>query len=109
MNEPNVKERAKLVATFYCGKTIGNAEKACIAAGYSKRYARGNAYKIVASQEVQEYIKYLQSLTSDEKIATIEQIQEFWTNVMNDEKEPTKNRLRASELLAKAKGAFQEW
>lgn len=109
MNEPKVKEKAKLVATFYCGEAIGNAERSCIMAGYSKRYARGNAYKIVASKDVQEYIAYLRSLTDAEKIATLEQIQEFWTKVMNDPKEATKNRLRASELLAKAKGAFQEW
>lgn len=110
MTEPNVNERKKLVAIFYCGQAIGNAEKACIMAGYSERYARGNAYKIVASSGVQEYIKYLNSLTKKERIATIEEIQEFWTEVMNSEREETKDRLRASELLAKAQGAFNnEW
>lgn len=110
VKEPNVNERAKAVATYYCGEALGNAEKACIMAGYSPRYARGNAYKVVASGGVQEYIKYLNSLTSEKKIATIEEIQSFWTFVMNDENEQIKDRLRASELLAKGKGMFNdEW
>ena len=111
MDEPNVKKKHKLVATYYCGEAIGNAEKACIMAGYSKRYSRGNAYKIVASSGVQTYIKYLDSLKDNSKdIANIESIQEYWTTVMNSKREETKDRLRASELLAKALGAFNnEW
>lgn len=34
-----------------------NAEQAAIRAGYSKRYARGNAHKLVAKGCIQEYIK----------------------------------------------------
>lgn len=107
LEEPNVKLKEKLVATYYCGEALGNAEKACVLAGYSDRYARGNAYKIVATSGVQEYIKYLNSLTAEKDIATIEEIQSFWTNVMRDSNEFMKNRLRASEMLAKIKA--EEW
>lgn len=108
MDEPKVNERAKLVASFYCGEALGNAEKACVMAGYSKRYARGNAYKVVASSGVQKYIKYLNSLVADERIATIKDIQIFWTRVMNNGRDRTADRLRASELLAKSQGAFAD-
>lgn len=110
MEEPKVNEKAKLVATFYCGEALGNAEKACIMAGYSKRYARGNAYKVVASSGVQKYIKYLNDMTQGNSIAAIKDIQEFWTNVMNDRSERTRDRLKASEYLAKAQGVFNaDW
>lgn len=41
-------------------------------------------------------------------IADLEEIFSFWTNVFKDNKEYMKNRLKASELLAKAKGGFIE-
>lgn len=110
MDEPKVDEKSKLVATYYCGEALGNAEKACVMAGYSPRYARGNAYKVVARSGVQKYIKYLNSLTRKQRIATIEEIQEFWTEVMQGGCYEPKDRLRASELLAKAQGAFNnDW
>lgn len=43
-------------------------------------------------------------------IADIADIKAFWTAVMNDSEEVMKNRIRASELLAKAAGAFNnDW
>lgn len=41
-------------------------------------------------------------------IASLDNIFEFWSNVFNDETNNMKNRLKASELLAKSKGAFVE-
>ena len=34
-----------------------NAEQAAIRAGYSEKYARGNAHKLVANSCIQEYIQ----------------------------------------------------
>lgn len=116
MEEPKLKPQFKLVATYYIGECCGNAEQACIKAGYSEKYARGNAYKIVARRDVQEYIAYLRYLQANDPcnptlhIATINEIQGFWSNVMNSRGEETRDRLRASELLAKAKGMFNnDW
>lgn len=113
MEEPKIKPKLKKVATYYAGECMGNAEKSAVMAGYSPRYARGNAYKIIRRKEVQEYLKYLHSLAQEEEqkqIATIADIQEFWTHIMNDKEQSVKNRLKASELLAKAQGAFRgEW
>lgn len=112
MDEPKIKPQLKLVATYYVGECAGNAEQSAIKAGYSEKYARGNAYKLVARKDVQEYIAYLNYLKSNDPtnpalhIATIKEIQSFWTNVMNGRCYEMKDRLRASELLAKAQGAF---
>lgn len=111
MNEPNIKPQYKLVASYYCGEALGNAEKAVILAGYSKKYARGNANKLIARKEIQDYIAYLNSLTKDDvqyHIANIKEIQAFWTTVMQSGNYKTSDRLRASELLAKAQGAFND-
>lgn len=109
MKEPNVKPQYKLVASYYCGECAGNAEQSVIRAGYSRKYARGNAHKLVARPEVQEYITYLNRLTENDPkkhVATAVEIQGFWTEVFLNEEEDLKHRLRASELLAKAKGMF---
>lgn len=113
LKEPNIKSKFKKVAIYYAGECMGNAEKSAVMAGYSPKYARGNAYKIIKRKDVQEYLKYLHSLAKAEEqkqIATIADIQEFWTKIMNDKEQTIKNRLKASELLAKAQGAFNnEW
>lgn len=41
-------------------------------------------------------------------IATLEEIFEFWTTIFQDETNKNQDRLKASELLAKAKGGFIE-
>lgn len=114
MDEPKLKPQFKLVATYYVGEAMGNAEKAVVLAGYSPRYARGNAYKIVARPDVQAYIKWLNSLAEENParhVATITEIQGFWTDVMNNGECRTADRLKASELLAKVHGMFnsEEW
>ncbi|MDE6020313.1 MAG: terminase small subunit [Ruminococcus sp.] len=113
MQEPKLKPQLKLVAKYYVGQACGNAEKAAIMAGYSHSYARGNAYKLVGRQDVQEYIKYLNARSEkdpENHVATTTEIQAFWTDIMKDSDSPNKDRLRASELLAKAKGMFRnEW
>ena len=44
----------------------------------------------------------------NKNIAELEDIYEFWTTTFNNPGEETKDRLKASELLAKSKGAFVE-
>lgn len=109
LTEPKIKPQYKSVAIYFCGEAKGNAEKSVVMAGYSKAYARGNAHKIVARDDVQAYIKYLNSLTSNSlqrHIASIEEIQGFWTEIFTDKQQRTSDRLKASELLAKCKGMF---
>lgn len=45
---------------------------------------------------------------NNKNIAELEDIFEFWTKTFRDNKEDTRDRIKASELLAKAKGGFVE-
>lgn len=111
MEEPKIKPQLQLFAINYSGKCAGNAERSAIEAGYSKSYARGNAHKLVARKDVQEYIKYLNSKENHVRdIMELLDIQEFWTECIKNKNYRTSDRIRASELLAKSKGAFlSEW
>lgn len=102
--------RQKLFCEYYCGKHFGNAYQAAVAAGYSEKYATKNSKHILGNVGVQEYIAELQNKETKKRIATIADVKAFWTEVMNNEDEIMKNRIRASELLAKAGGAFNnDW
>jgi phage terminase small subunit len=111
-----LSDKQKAFAENYCGKHIGNAMQAAIAAGYSPATALGHSHKLLKNKDVQEYIEYLNAnvvtpiAPTAATIATIADIKQFWSNVMNDEDEAIKNRLKASELLAKSSGMFNnDW
>ena len=98
----------------------GNAEEAAIKAGYSEKYARGNAYKLVAFSGIKTYIEERLAQLNSEKIADQEEILQYLTSVMRGEyREQTlvgmgqgfqettyidvgaKDRIKAAELLGK--------
>ena len=109
MEEPKLKPQLKLLAINYVGKCEGNIEKSAIEAGYSKTYARAQSYKLLARADVQAYICWLQRDKVNLAVKSLEEIQHWWSNFMDDEHKDS-DRLRASELLAKSKGAFNnDW
>ena len=98
----------------------GNAEEAAIKAGYSEKYARGNAYKLVAFSGIKTYIEERLAELNSQKIADQEEILQYLTSVMRGEyREETligmgqgfqettymdvgaKDRIKAAELLGK--------
>lgn len=105
--------RQKLFCEYYCGKYIDDPVKAALAAGYAQTTARANVSRLLKNVEIQKYIAELNSKAQskfNKKIATIADVKAFWTDVMNNKNEIMKNRLRASELIAKAGGAFNnDW
>ena len=107
-----LKPKQKLFAEYYCGKHLGNAVKSAVEAGYSKNYAKTSAKKMLENVSIKAYIDEINERNAPKelKIATIQEIQAFWTDVMSDDKVSIQHRLRAAELLAKAKGAFNsDW
>lgn len=108
MEEPKLKPQLKLVALYYLGECAGNAEKSAVRAGYSKAYARGNAHKLVAREDVRRYMEWLNENTKRKDIATLEEVKSYWTSTMWNKTERTVDRLRASEMLAKSMGAFSD-
>lgn len=102
--------RQKLFCEYYLGECCGNAEQAAIKAGYSKKSARTGANKLLQNTQIQQYIAQKSSEIATNNIASIQEVQEFWTKIMRDEDEAIKNRIRVSELLGKAKGMFNnDW
>lgn len=83
-----------------------SAEKAVIAAGYSPNYARHHACKLVAKDSVKALIDSGANDLHKKGIASAEEIQRFWTDTLNNKKALMPDRIRASELLAKAQGMF---
>ena len=87
-------------------KNGGNVYKACISAGYSPKYANGKGYTLLRNVQVKAYIEKLMKKVDKTKVKSIEEIQEFWGKVMDDEEAKMQDRLKASENLAKVYGAF---
>lgn len=88
----------------------GNASMAYHKAGYQ---AEGNAAEVGASRllrnvKVMEYINERNAELDTQFIADIIETKRFWTDVMRDEGADMRDRLRASEYIAKTNGAFIE-
>lgn len=84
----------------------GNIKKAMIDAGYSETYADRNSKYLLGI--IGDEIKKAQENIRNDNIKSIEEVQQWWSEVMDDNEENTKNRLKASELLVKSKGGFME-
>ena len=102
--------KRQLFCEYYLGECAGNAEQAALKAGYSSKCARQTGYKLLQNVQIKQYLAEKSNEICSENIATIQDIQAFWTNIFQDEAQATRDRLKASELLAKAKGIFNnEW
>ena len=104
-----MNERQKRFCQYYVGECVGNVVQSALKAGYSNSYANHLAYKLLENIEIKNYIKELSKDGESKRIATAEDVQAFWTDILNNPEEQTKNRLRASELLAKVQGLFNDW
>lgn len=104
---PDIRDLAtqRAIADAYIANG-GNQEQAVVAAGYSPRYARGNAHRLVANSGVQELIQIRNEDIADKRIADMAEINAFWTEVIRDQSNDLKDRLKASELRARAAGGF---
>lgn len=100
--------KQKLFCEYYCGEYFGNAYQAAIAAGFSKKYAQNANNKLVRKGETKKYIEELMHKDASKRIATVDDIKAFFTDIMNDTEQATKDRIRAAELLAKTAGAFRD-
>lgn len=88
----------------------GSYTQATINAGYKTKEPRNIGYQnsVKFKDIVEEVRQKVQEKIEQESIASIEDIYKFWTDTLKDDKVKTTDRLKASELLAKSKGAFVE-
>lgn len=94
-------------ADFYI--QTGNATES-----YKKAYpsckkddtARANASRLLTNANVVSYIEAKQKDLESSRTANMIEVREFWTEVMRDVDEEMRDRLKASEMIAKTSGAF---
>lgn len=70
-----------------------------------------SAFGTIGFENLQKLAKYIadrEEILASPRIATMEEINEFWTGVVRDEGADIKDRLKASELRARAAGGFLE-
>lgn len=84
----------------------GNMKQAMIDAGYSETYADKNSRYLLGI--IGEQIISEQKAIKSDKIKSVQQIQEWWSENMDDDTLDMKDRIRCSENLAKSQGAFIE-
>ncbi|MBG9450419.1 hypothetical protein ABE67_14055 [Cytobacillus firmus] len=104
MSELNIKQRK--FADYYI--ETGNATESYVRAGYQ---AAGNAAEVNSSRllrnaKVMEYIRIRNEQLDKQTIADITEAKKFWTEIMRDRAFDIKDRLKASEYIAKTNGAF---
>ncbi len=82
----------------------GNMKQAMIDAGYSETYADRNSKYLmgIIGQEIQD----VQETIKSEKIKSVVQIQEKWSEWIDSDELTYTERIRVSELLAKSQGGF---
>lgn len=92
----------------FCHEFIinGNSTAAAIKAGYSKVTARQIGAENLTKPYIQEYIKYLTKELENELIADEKEILKFYTSIMRNREVEFKDRIKAADSLAKAKGMF---
>lgn len=73
---------------------------------YTKGGVVSNAVKLMKRKDVQAYLSERLEDMKSERLASMTEVHEFWTNIMRNQHERTENRLRASEYIARTSGAF---
>ncbi|HLS00651.1 MAG TPA: terminase small subunit [Beutenbergiaceae bacterium] len=99
------------------------ATEAARQAGYSHSYADREANRLVEKPQVAAYLEELRAEIKNDAIMTTEELQAWWSSITRGDPTPMthsadgetmtintvpdlKDRLKASELLGKSKGAF---
>ena len=86
----------------------GNAAEAARQAGYSAKTAYSIGQELLNKPEIVDAIRGRAEEAQKPLIATREQRQRFWSEVMLDDSQEMQHRLKAAELLGKSECDFSE-
>ena len=86
----------------------GNATEAATKAGYSRKTAKQTGYENLKKPYLVDYIKHRNKEIESKRIANMKEVKEFWTQLLRDAEADPRDRLKASEYIAKTNGAFLE-
>lgn len=98
--EENLNENQRKFCERYV--RTGNGTQSAIYAGYSRKSATKSASDLLKLPHVNAYLQQLR----DDAVATGPGLQRYWLRIMMDDEAKLQDKLRASELLAKAVGVF---
>jgi len=106
---------------------LGNAEEAALRAGYSKAYARGQSYKLLANVGIKTYIENRMEELKSERVANQQEVLEYLSSIMRGEQQEevlrgigegaqtiddidvsAKDRIKAAELLGRRYGMWTD-
>jgi phage terminase small subunit len=99
-------KQRKWIDYYKQGETATNAARL---AGYKCK--DDNCFGSVGAENLRklaDYIKDRDAIVDSDRVADMQEINAFWTATMRDKDADTKDRLKASELRARAAGAFIE-
>ncbi len=101
-------ERERSFVTNYTGVDKGNGTAAAIRAGYSRRTAASAAWRLLRKVEIRRAIEDLRQ--ADPAVLDRAALQRFWTEVALGRfpEASMRDRLLASQLLAKTQGLFAD-
>lgn len=85
-------------------KNGGNMKKAMIDAGYSETYADKNARYLMGI--IGDEIKSEQNEIKSDEIKSVEEIQKWWSSIVDDNEIDMNTRMKASENIVKSRGGF---
>lgn len=85
-------------------KNGGNMKKAMIDAGYSETYADRNSQYLMGI--IGDEIKEIQEQIRSDEIKSVEDIQRWWSSLVDDNEADMITRMRASENIVKSRGGF---
>lgn len=84
----------------------GVAERAAIESGYSRTTARAQSARLLANVGIRAALAELAADARSAAVADTQEVRAWWTAIMRNEAAEMRDRLKASELLARAAGDF---
>lgn len=99
-------EKQKRFCDYYI--ETGNGAESAIRAGYSEKTAKQMAKENLTKPYLREYIEERNRQLESDRIADMVEVKEFWTNVLRNRGIDMRERLKASEYIAKTNAAFIE-
>ena len=99
---PKLGRREQTVINYM--KNGGNMKKAMIDAGYSETYADRNSQNLMGI--IGDDIKAMQDDIRSSEVKSVEEIQKWWSDNMDNDELTWSERIKISELLARSQGGF---
>ena len=97
-------ERQKKFAEYYA--QCGNITESAIKAGYSRKYAKSDACKILENPSVKEYLLELTEKSKTSRILTAIQRQEILSDIAKNEENYPSDRIKSIDTLNKITGEY---